>query len=217
MGRLAVALALVALPLAARAGLTFPVPAGWLDLSPGAPEENFRGVPEDFARTLRSGQFKAFAFDVAHTERGFTPNLNAVAIDPPIRISGENQEEVARALFGPIEKGMPGAVLVEKGLVEVDGVKALRIVYDSSASGAPLRQMAVLVPGVPNSAVVTYSALRDRFEALRPAFDAHLAAIRGAQEPEGARHERLGAVVGAVAGGLVAAAAAVWMRRRRAA
>ena len=96
---LAVVLAL-ALPPAARAGFTFPIPAGWMDLSPGAPEENFRKLPPDFQKTLKSGQFKAFAFDIAHTESGFTPNLNAVAMDPPVRITEESQEEIARALFG---------------------------------------------------------------------------------------------------------------------
>ena len=181
MRRLPVVLALV-LPLAARAELTFPVPAGWVDLSPGAAEENFRDLPPEFQKTLKSGQFKAFAFDVAHTESGFTPNFNAVAMDPPIRITAERQEELTRALFGPIERGLPGAALVEKGLVEVDGVKALRIVYDSAQGGTPLRQMAVLVPGVPNSAVVTYTALRGQFAELRPAFEAHLATVRGAQE-----------------------------------
>jgi hypothetical protein len=219
MRGLTVVLALAAAPAAARADLAFPVPAGWLDLSPGAPEGNFQSLPQDFVDMVRSGQFRAFAFDVAHTENGFTPNLNAVAMDQPVRITERNRDELVRALFGPIEKQVPGAKLVEQDLIPLSGVKALRIVYDSAQGGTPLRQMAVLVPGIPSSAVVTYSALRTQFPELRGTFEAHAASITGAQEPRGPIARATGdALVGGIAGGIVGAIAGVvaWRRRRAA-
>lgn len=217
MRGLTVVLALAAAPAVARADLAFPVPAGWLDLSPAAPEANFQSLPQDFVRTVRGGQFRAFAFDVAHTENGFTPNLNAVAVDPPIRITERNRDELVRALFGPIEQQVPGAKLVEQDVVPIAGVKALRIVYDSAQGGAPLRQMAVLVPGVPNAAVVTYTALRTQFPALRGAFEAHAASITGAQESRGAIAGVAsgGALVGGIVGGIAGAVAGVVAWRRR--
>ncbi len=63
-----------------------------------------------------------------------------------MRVTEANEGELAQALFGPIQQQMAGAALVEKGIVEVGGVKSLRIVYDSDLGGMPLRQMAVLVP-----------------------------------------------------------------------
>ncbi len=221
MRRSLVVLAIVAAPLLARAEFRFPVPPGWVDLSPGAPAANFEGLAPDFVKTLRSGQFRAFAFDVAHTERGFTPNFNAVAMDPPTRVTEANEADLAQALFGPIQKQMAGAALVEKGIVEVGGVKSLRIVYDSEMGGTPLRQMAVLVPGVPNTAVVTYTALRDQFASLRPAFEAHVARIEGAREDGGvsivgpvARDGLVGALVGAAVG--LGAGFVTWRRKRAA-
>ena len=221
MRRSLVVLAIVAAPLLARAEFRFPVPPGWVDLSPGAPAANFEGLAPDFVKTLRSGQFRAFAFDVAHTERGFTPNFNAVAMDPPTRVTEANEADLAQALFGPIQKQMAGAALVEKGIVEVGGVKSLRIVYDSELDGTLLRQMAVLVPGVPNTAVVTYTALRDQFASLRPAFEAHVAGIEGAREAAetsiGGPVARDG-LVGALTGALISLVAGfvAWRRKRAA-
>lgn len=212
------AFALAFAPAAARAELTFPIPAGWLDVSPGAPEENLRGLPADFATELRSGRFKAFAFDVAHAEDGFTPNLNAVVVEQRLRVRERDLDQAAAAIIGPIQQRFPGARLVEKGLVEVGGVTALRLVYDNELGGRALRQMAVVVPGNP-SAVVTYSALRSQFDALLPTFDAHAASIRGAEE-RGALDIAWGSVlratlIGGIAGALGGVALKVLGKRKQ--
>jgi hypothetical protein len=206
---LAVVVALSAAPHLARAELAFPVPAGWLDLSPGAPEQNFLRIPPAFREMLTQQKVRAFGADLAHTEAGFTPNFNAVLVEGNARITEAKVDEAADGMLRGLQRQIPGARLVEKGLVEVGGVKALRIVYDSEPGGRELRQMAVVVPGVPRSAVVTYTALRSQFAALRPAFEAHTATIRGAEEAgflarldwsSVLRSSLVGGAIGAVAG-----------------
>jgi hypothetical protein len=218
MKRLPVVLALVVAPLLARAELAFPVPAGWLDVSPGAPEANFANLPPQLVETLRSGKMKAFAFDVAHASDGFTPNFNAVAVDRRLRVTQANRDEAVRTLFEGIQAQAPGARLVEHDIIEISGVNALRMVYDAEPGGMALRQMAVVVPGVPESAVVTYTALRTQFPALRSSFEAHAASIRGAEASRGvlAAGGR-GAVIGAIVGALVGGVAMLVRRRRRSA
>jgi hypothetical protein len=219
MRRIAIALALVLAPLVARAGFTFPVPAGWLDLSPGAPEANFAQLPPQYRALLRSPSIQSFAADLSHTVDGFTPNVNVVLVEGNARITAEKVDEAARGMLEAMQQQVPGVRLVDKGLTTVDGVKALRIVYDAEPGGRALRQMAIVIPGVPKSAVVTYSALRSQFDAMRPAFDAHATSIRGAREAslleridggQVARATLGGAILGAIVGGVVAL-----VRRRR--
>ena len=80
--------------------------------------------------------------------------------------------------------------------------------------------MAILVPGVPNSAVVTYTSLRSQFPALRAGFEAHAASITGGEQggtPILAAASRAG-LIGAIVGGVVGALAGVvaWRKRRTA-
>lgn len=206
----------------ARAGeIVISAPAGWLDVSPGAPEENLRNLPPEVLKPIRSGQLTAMAFDVAHTTAGFTPNYNAVPLDRPLRIRASSVDEAADGVLASIRERIPGARLVDRGIVEVSGVNALKVVYDSEPNGIALRQMAVVVPGSPRSAVVTYSALRTQFDALRPAFEAHAASISGAEEGGGlgamlARAGKAG-IVGGLSAAVLAGIARAVMRRKRAA
>lgn len=205
---------------AAAAELSFPVPAGWLDASPAAVRAEPGRFPAELVRQVESGKYLAFAFDVAHASDGFTPNLNVVGVPQALRIRPSDVDEAAEAILKSIRAELPGARLVEKELVEISGVNALRLVYDTELGGRELRQMAVVVPGVPRSAIVTYSALRSQFDAVRPSFDAHAASITGAEERGGlpgilARAGGAG-VVGALGGAIVGAVVLI-VRRKRAA
>jgi hypothetical protein len=205
-------------PLVARAEIAVPVPAGWLDLSPGAPEENFRRVPPDFASWIRGQRLTACAFDLAHTENGFTPNFNANPVKGNARITESKLEKAVEEMMAGIRRLAPGARLVEHGIIDVSGVSALRIVYDAEYGGREVRQMAVVVPGVPDSAVVTYSALRSQFAALRATFDAHAASIRGGEEAGFLARLDWGsvlraAVIGGLIGAVVGAGRAVFKKR----
>jgi hypothetical protein len=215
---LAVIGALALAPGTRAAELGFPVPAGWLDVSPTAPDENFARLPAELARTLRGGSFRVFAFDLAHASNGFTPSLNVVAIPRTLRVTSSNREEAVREVFAGLQQEIPTARLVESGILSVSGVNALRMVYDSDVGGRALRQMALVVPGKPQSAVVTYAALRTQFDALRPAFEAHAASITGAEEDGVLAAAVRGGARSAVGGAIVALGLGVlgllWARRR---
>lgn len=217
--RLLVLAAALCVPGAARAELVVPAPAGWTEVKAGASEETLRSMPREVVDALRSGQVTAFAFDFGHTEGGFTPNYNVVPVDRPLRVRPSSVDEGAGAILEVLRKRLPSVRLVDKGILEVSGVNALQVVYDAEHGGLALRQMAVFVPGKPRSAIVTYTALRTQFDGLRKSFEAHAASITGADEQSlasavlhgGSR----GALVGAIAGALLAAAVVVWRKRAR--
>lgn len=184
MRRFAIVLALTCASPIARADLTFPVPAGWIDLSPGAPEENFAALPPSARATLRAQKVHAFFADRADASEGFAPNLNVILVaKKPPRITEEKLDEAVAQLTEAMKQQLPSLRLVEKGIVTLGDVKMLRVVYDADNAGRELRQMTVVVPGTPQSGIVTYSALRTQFDAMRPAFDAHVLSIQGAREP----------------------------------
>src|SRR5262249_50341477 len=60
----------------AATGFRFHVPDGWVDLSPGAPADNFDQVPGEAARLARSHKFVALAYDMAGRSGRFAPNLH---------------------------------------------------------------------------------------------------------------------------------------------
>jgi hypothetical protein len=69
----------------ARGDFQFQIPAGFRDLSPGAAESNFSGLPDPIVNQARSGKFAAFAMDFRE-EDGFYENFNAVVDSGGLRI-----------------------------------------------------------------------------------------------------------------------------------
>ena len=76
--------ALLSVVLAAP-GLGFKVPAGWVDLSPGAPAANFARVPAEMARQVKAANFIFFAADADSACGAFTTNANALLVGEKAR------------------------------------------------------------------------------------------------------------------------------------
>jgi hypothetical protein len=151
-------------------------------------------------REVKSGKYVAYAMDFAHADDGFAENFNAI-VDPGSEpITEKLLDVVASGMSAEIGKQAGGSAEVrERGLVNVGGVRAGRLVADIHLGAINTRAMMYILPGKDEHAVVTYSAAPDAFDSYRPIFEAAAEATRGVVEPAGF-WERIGA--GALSGGM---------------
>lgn len=160
----------------------FSVPEGWTDLSPGAPEANFQNFHPDIVTQAKSGQFVVFAMDF-RDEDGYYEGMNALVREGALR-TDENLNELAPQLESAYrnEFGVP-VQIVEKGHVNIGGVRTIRVVYDVSLPQLPLRQVQYLMPGGQDwYTVVTYSTVVERYDSYRPVFESSANQTRGLAE-----------------------------------
>ena len=172
--------ALLACPAqAADVPVTFQIPEGWVDLSPGAPETNFAGFPPPLVKEAKSGKYAAMAFDVAHATPEFATNVNAIVMDGPASLDQESLAAFVKDFSdGSQGKGLK-ATVTESALREVGGVTWAVVVRQSISGRLKVRQMTWLIPAGKRHAVITYSAADDRFEEYRPVFEKAALATTG--------------------------------------
>jgi hypothetical protein len=216
---------LAMLPTAAAAqvgGLTFQVPAGWTDLSPGAPAENFAKAPAEFAARAKQSASGFVAVDLEQASRGvFADNVNTAleSFSGPI-----SEKTLASAVESMKALGQtyPGASYrpTEQSLVTIDGVVAGRMVGETTMGGTVLKQVAYLLPAKDVTVVLTFSTIPDRFANVEPVFSAAAQGTKGLVKRRGllanafslgGRGALIGGVVGGVLGGL-----GFFARRRKA-
>src|SRR4051812_47984850 len=95
---------LLAPNLGRAASFKFVVPPGWVDLSPGAPPENFSKLPPAVAKQIRDGGFAFYAADLDHASDGFMENVNA-SVDPGTEpITQKLVDEMAAHLGDEVQK-----------------------------------------------------------------------------------------------------------------
>jgi hypothetical protein len=203
---------------------TFQVPAGWVNLSPGAPEENFRGLPPALLAQARKVHF--MAMDMAGAHDGFAENVNANIVDCMGRFTPELMEKVAGMAPLEIQRLAPGSRvrIIEKGLVDLQGVKAGRMVFDCTLAGGPsMRQLQYHVPGGRRCAILTFSSTPGEFSRYLPVFEAAARAIGGVAEPPAqagflariGKSALRGALIGGIAGGLAVLLVGLLRRKKR--
>lgn len=172
--------ALLASPAqAADVPVTFQIPEGWVDLSPGAPETNFAGFPPPLVKEAKSGKYRAMAFDVARATPEFATNLNALVLDGPASLDQDSLASFVKDFTdGSQQKGMK-AIVTESALREVGGVTWAVLVRESISGRLKVRQMTWFIPAGDRHAVITYSAADDRFDEYRPVFEKAALATTG--------------------------------------
>jgi hypothetical protein len=187
-------------------GPRFGIPAGWLDLSPGAPEESFASLPLTLAADAR--KYAALAIDLDGARNGFASNLNA-SIEPGLlRVTESSLDSAAGDAMSEIKKQLPSASLRERAVERIDGARCLRLVYDSEQGGQPLRHLAYEMPVGERTAFLTFTARRDAFDGYLERFEKAASATTGLQEAPAlvldGRRILLIAIIGGILGGLVA-------------
>ncbi|MFZ5784813.1 MAG: hypothetical protein ACOY3Y_00090 [Acidobacteriota bacterium] len=200
----------------------FELPAGWLNLSRGAPPENFRGLPQAVIERARATAVTAL--DVAGAGDGFAENLNVVITRCPGRFDDALLEKIVAEAPRSIAREAPGASfqLVERGVTSIGGVNAGRLVYDLTLGAQKLRQLQLHLPSGRLCAIATYTATPETFARYLPIFEASARATGGLAEPpeEGflariLRSAGRGALIGGIAGGLGALLFGLLRRRKR--
>jgi hypothetical protein len=197
----------------------FAVPPGWTDLSPGAPADNWKGVPPELAQQVRAGSFAFYAADVAGSNDGFMENVNATVLPGRAKVTMQVLDQIAADLGAEVSRQLPGVQLqvLEKKLVEIHGVTCGRLVGLMQGAGTRAKQVQYLLPGPTEAAMVTYSTTPEKFAHYEPIFDAAAAATGGLGE---GRSIGDSALRGAIFGGVSAAIAVTLlgllkMRRRK--
>lgn len=214
---LVVAAACWCAPAAAEA-FTFRVPPGWVDLSPGAPDANFEGLPPALVSSARSGTYAAVAIDLRPTD-GDPANFNAVVRPGAQRVTEEAVAYFADGLPRELTRVNPLATsrALEHRVVTVGDVHFGRVVMETSVVlGGAMRQLVYVIPGEGQTAVVTYSCPPAQYERYEPIFDAAARATLGAVEPSAPesalerilRRGAVGGILGAL-GGVV-----VWLSKK---
>ncbi len=161
----------------------FQIPEGFQDLSPGAPDSAFAGLPETVVAEARSGKYAAFAMDMRELD-GFGENFNAILQSGALRVDEDFAREHKQSVQTEYAKMLGGPVtILEHGIPRMGGVSVLRAVYDVQTSNVAMRQLQYMVPGGNEEwAILTYTATPDTFARYLPVFEASAAATLGIQE-----------------------------------
>ncbi len=215
----ALALALL-LATDALGALRFQIPEGFQDLSPGAPDSAFAGLPEAVVAEARSGKYVAFGMDMRELD-GFGENFNAILQSGALRVDEDFASGHKATLQTEYPKMLGGSVaILEHGIARLGGVPVLRTVYDVQNPNLPMRQMQYLVPGGNDGwAILTYTATPETFDRYLPIFEASAAATQGAHEAKlfDVGRVGMGALYGAGIGLVVGVIAQLAKKRKKAA
>ena len=205
---------------------TFQVPAGWVNLSPGAPETNFAGLPPAIVAQAR--QLRFMAMDLAGAGDGFAENVNLQLVSCTGRFTPELMDQVASQAPAQIQRMAPGSrfQIIEKGVLSVGGVMAGRMVFDLDLAGGPsMRQLQYQLPAGSQCAILTYSSTPGDFARYLPMFEAAARATTGLSEPPSRAlglFSRIGgaglrgALIGGIAGCVAALVVALMRKKKKA-
>src|SRR5262249_21352387 len=152
---------------------TFTPPAGWIDVSRGAPEEQRRKVPERLLAKADS-QFDYVAIDSENWDDGFVENMNVIVS------TGKRPLVPTPELLAEVGKGL-GAEAVTQGMsyralkvevVKVAGVTSGRIVGEMTRPDRVTRLVQYSIPGDLSNATLTYTTTPENFAHYEASFEA---------------------------------------------
>jgi hypothetical protein len=186
------------------APFVFRIPDGWTDLSPGAPAANFEGLPETLAQEVASGRYAAYAVGAALADGGYEATFNAILHRRPVRVTHEFLEGVMQVAVASMARKGVTITVREKRIFPVAGANVGCAVSDYTSAGVNIRQAQYVLPGLERAAILTYATTPEKFERLRPVFEASALATQGIRETTlwaRLRHsDRAHYVLGALAG-----------------
>lgn len=173
-------------PAAAEWG--FQVPAGWVDVSGGKPAPP--GMPAREVAVARSCQ--AYAVDPASARNSYSESIAAKVVPASLVADEAGIAPFMTSFAQGVHATTPEARLafVEQGIVEIQGVPAMRLVADMKGPRKQLRMLVYVLPGGDSTALIAYTADPRVYERYLPLFEANVRAVQGvARAP---LHARLG-------------------------
>ncbi len=168
----------------------FEIPAGWTDLSPGAPEGNFARIPTEWRLDARNGGYAALAIDVRTPKEGMA-DLSAL-IEPGAQPVNDGFLNWFPAnITDEMAKQTPGlkVSVKDKRLVQMSGLAVaefhLESRMESGSESEITEQLLYVMPAGDRHLQLTYSAPSLAFARYRPIFEASARNTTGlAREPQ---------------------------------
>jgi len=162
-------------PAAAEWG--FQVPAGWVDLSGGKPAPP--GMAASEVAMARSCQ--AYAVDPESAGNGYAESMFAKVVPVAIVADEAGFAPFMTSFAQSVHASAPAARLAfaEQGIVEIQGVPAMRLVANLTGPRKQLRMLVYVLPGGDSTAMVAYTADPRVYERFLPLFEANVRAIQG--------------------------------------
>jgi hypothetical protein len=200
-------------------GFTFTPPAGWVDISRGAPEAQRAKATPALRAQADNPVITFMAMDPEHWDDGFVENMNVVVQTGKRALPStpEVLAEVAKAAEAQATKAGLTYRTTKMEVVKVAGVSAGRLEAELKSPAVATKLVQYVIPGEMSEAMLTFTTTPTNFARYAPLFDASAQATVGAVEPQ-TRSMRdsaqLGAIAGAI-GGAVGALLVVRSKRRR--
>lgn len=200
-------------------GFTFTPPAGWVDISRGAPEAQRAKATPALRAQADNPVITFMAMDPEHWDDGFVENMNVVVQTGKRALPStpEVLAEVAKAAEAQAAKAGLTYRTTKMEVVKVAGVSAGRLEAELKSPAVATKLVQYVIPGEMSEAMLTFTTTPTNFARYAPLFDASAQATVGAVEPQ-TRSMRdsaqLGAIAGAI-GGAVGALLVVRSKRRR--
>jgi len=198
---------------------TFTPPAGWVDVSRGAPEAQRAKAPPALRAQADNPAITFLAMDPEHWDDGFVENMNVVVQTGKRAFAATpaTLAEVVKAIDAEATKSGLTYQATKVEVVKVAGVTAGRVEGDLKTPAVATKLVQYVIPGEMSQAMLTYTTTPAGFAHYAPLFDASAQATLGAVEPQSrsmADSARLGGIAGAI-GGAVGALLIVRSKRRR--
>jgi hypothetical protein len=199
-------------------GFTFAPPAGWIDVSKGAPEAQRKNAPPAILQQADSGQMAFLAYEPNSADDGFIENVNAVVQTGkrPPRVTLAGLSELEKALETAIAQNGMTYRSLKVEVVKVAGVTAGRLVGEVNPPSGTVNMVQYAIPGERSFATLTFSTTPEKLAHYEPIFAAAAQSTLGALDAgDQAASENLGMLTGAIAGGIGGAIGGLYIRRSR--
>ena len=162
-------------------GFTFTPPAGWVDISRGAPEAQRAKATPALRAQADNPVITFMAMDPEHWDDGFVENMNVVVQTGKRALPStpEVLAEVAKAAEAQAAKAGLTYRTTKMEVVKVAGVSAGRLEAELKSPAVATKLVQYVIPGEMSEAMLTFTTTPTNFARYAPLFDASAQATRG--------------------------------------
>jgi hypothetical protein len=164
--------------------VTFVVPDGWTDLSPGTSPGNAEMLPEELRAEVRRGKYAAAAFGPVESGQPYTQTFTAVVV--PRLFRGESERASLEQQIVDGMRTLGATARPQRGEVQkVGGVDALRLELRVSIDDVGIEERRVFwaIPAGRRTALLSYTCEESACDRLLPIMDASARGTRGIAAP----------------------------------
>jgi hypothetical protein len=175
-------------PVFSASNLKFATPPGWLNLSPGAPAENFTKIPEATAKAFKDAKVVAAAMDVDAKTGDGGANMVAEILHTSFPISETSMKEFGTQMVeSASQKSGSKYTLSTTGILQISGVTCGRSVSETQTKlGTALTQVTYVLPDGPDLGIMTVTIATKHFKKNESALDEIARSVTGIRAPANA-------------------------------